>query len=230
MVVPQMLGRIPPYASILITSALIAGGLKAQTTLNPGANLQNAINGASPGATLLLNPGTYTRSATLVISQPLTIQNAQSGAVNIQISGVVGIDITASNVTLAGLNISGTGWGVFVGNGSSPISSVVLESLSISSPPPSSNPGYGIYVGRVQNAIIDRCTITNAQVGGIYIDSGSTGAVVINNSISTVVQADGIVVSQSDSALVAGNTITGAAVDGIISPADILSEDGWCCP
>jgi parallel beta-helix repeat protein len=175
-----------------------------------------------------LNPGTYTSNATVLVNKALTIQNAQSGTVQIQISGsVVGIQVAASNVTLAGFSLSGSNWGVYAGDGNTPpqqFSAIVLRNLSIASPAPSSNPGHGIYVRNVLNAVVDGCTLSNSQVNGIYIDGGSTGAVVINNAISTVVQADGIVVKDSNSALVAGNSITGAAVDGIILTGSSLGR------
>ena len=56
----------------------VASVLSGQTILNPTDNLQTAVNSAAAGSTLLLNPGTYSLSTTLVVNKALTIRNNQA--------------------------------------------------------------------------------------------------------------------------------------------------------
>src|SRR4051794_34545436 len=163
--------------------------------LNPGANLQTAVDSATPGSTLALNAGTYAVSGTLTISKALTISSNTPGARPVlQFSGgtVVGIDIKASNVTLEWLRVSGSTWGVFAGNpGSTQLSGVMLRNLAVNAVS-GPNAGHGIYIGNVLNALVDSNTIETAPVTGIIIDAGSTNATVINNNVTASVHGIGI--------------------------------------
>ena len=185
--------------------------------LNPGANLQTAVDSATPGSTLALNAGTYAVSGTLTISKALTISSNTPGARPVlQFSGgtVVGIDIKASNVTLEWLCVSGSTWGVFAGNpGSTQLSGVMLRNLAVNTVS-GPNAGHGIYIGNVLNALVDSNTIETAPVTGIIIDAGSTNATVINNNVTASVH--GIGITNSDAAIVAGNTLTSTGQFGII--------------
>ncbi|MBC7238303.1 MAG: hypothetical protein H5T69_20885, partial [Chloroflexi bacterium] len=58
------------------------GGFAASpctVTLDPGDDIQAAINAANPGDVICLNPGLYTPSATIVINKPLTLQGPRAG-------------------------------------------------------------------------------------------------------------------------------------------------------
>jgi len=215
----------------LANAGLFVASAQTTVTLNPGADIQASINSLAAGSTILLNPGTYTPSATLNITQALTIQNNQQSPpvyINVPSSQPIAIQADASNITLAGFTISGpsfTGpnWGIYAGDGSSTpqqFSSIVLRNITFNGSNPASSNSNAIYVRNVLNAVVDGCTVNNAPLNGIYIDHGSTGALVINNNVNNnltpVHQNDGIVVKDSNSALVAGNTVTGAGVDGII--------------
>ena len=185
--------------------------------LNPGANLQASVDSAAPGSTLALNAGTYTLSGTLTIPKALTILSNTPGVRPVlQVSGgtVVGIDVKASNVTLESLRVTGSTWGVFAGNpGSTQLSDVKLRNLAINAVS-GSNAGHGIYVGNVLNAVVDSNTIEAAPVTGIIVDAGSTNATVINNIV--MASMHGIGITNSDAAIVAGNTLTSTGQFGII--------------
>jgi parallel beta-helix repeat protein len=192
--------------------------LSGQTVLNPGANLQASVDSAASGSTLALNPGTYTLSVGLTISKPLTIRSNTPGVRPVlQFPGgtVVGIDVKASSVTLDSLRITGSMWGVYAGNPGSPtqLSGVTLRNLAINAVS-GPNAGHGIYVGNVLDAVIDSNTIEAAPVTGIIIDAGSTNATLINNNVTASMHSIGI--TNSDAAIVAGNTLTGAGQFGII--------------
>jgi parallel beta-helix repeat protein len=193
--------------------------------LSPGADVQTAVNSAAAGATLALNPGPYTLSGTLTINKPITIMSNTPGTFPVlQLPGgtIVGIDIKANNVTLDWLRVTGSTWGVYAGNpGSTQISGVTLRNLSINAIA-GSNPGHGIYMGNVGNAVIDSNTIEAAPMTGIIIDAGSSNATVINNNVSAAVH--GIGITNSDSAIVAGNTLTSAGQFGIILVASKFSR------
>jgi parallel beta-helix repeat protein len=185
--------------------------------LSPGANVQASVDSAAAGATLALNAGTYTLSGTLTIAKTLTlISNTPGARPVLQFPGgtIVGIDVKASNVTLDTLRITGPTWGVYAGNpGTTQLSNVTLRNLAINAVP-GSNAGHGIYVGDVLNAVVDSNTIEAAPVTGIIIDAGSTNATVINNNVSATLH--GIGITNSDSAIVAGNTLTSTGQFGII--------------
>ena len=182
--------------------------------ISPGANVQAAVASAT---TLALNAGTYTLPGTLTINKAITIvSNTPSSRPVLQFPGgtVVGVDIKSSNVTLEALRITGSTWGVYAGNpGSTPMSGVTLRNLAINAVP-GANAGHGIYMGNVSNSVIDSNTIEAAPVSGIIIDAGSTNAAVINNNVSAAMH--GIGVTNSDSAIVAGNTLTSVGQFGII--------------
>ena len=206
------------YVFWLICFAGLTPVLLGQTVvLSPGANVQASVDSATAGATLALNAGTYTLSGTLTIPKTLTlISNTPGARPVLQFPGgtIVGIDVKASNVTLESLRIAGTTWGVYAGNpGTTQLSNVTLRNLAINAIP-GSNAGHGIYVGDVLNAVVDSNTIEAAPVTGIIIDAGSTNATVINNNVSATLH--GIGITNSDSAIVAGNTLISTGQFGII--------------
>jgi len=206
-----------PVTATVVAILLGVSAAQAQTVLNPGADLQTEINNAAPGSSLLLNPGTYSPAAALSITKALTIQNNQAGTVTIQVpaAAVNAVHVAASNVTLAGLTISGTPWGIYAGDGNSPpqqFTNDVFRGLTING---AGGSGHGIYIRNVTNAVVDSCIVSNMQADGIYLAAGSTGGLVMNNTVNNA-HADGIVIQDSNSALVAGNTVVSAGVDGII--------------
>jgi len=50
------------------------------TTLSPGDDIQAAIDAASPGDIICLNPGTYSPAATIMVNKSVTLQGPQAGS------------------------------------------------------------------------------------------------------------------------------------------------------
>jgi parallel beta-helix repeat protein len=187
--------------------------LFGQTVLNPGSDVQAAVNAAVDGSTLALNAGVYALSGTLVIHKSITITSNTSGqrpVLQVPSSTIVGIDVKADNVTLDSLRISGSSWGVYAGNPAGmTLSNITLRNLAVNATG-TNNAGHGIFVANVLNAVIDSSVIEAAPISGIIVDGGSTGAAVINNTIASA-GYHGIGIVKSDSVIVAGNMITNAA-------------------
>ncbi len=113
--------------------------LTAQLANKPNfsfSTIQAAVSAASPGDTILVNPGTYAESVT--IDKPLTLEGANyginpstgtRGAESIVDTSIVGgstpFDVTASNVTIDGFTIEGAtdsntgGFGIVLAPGTS---------------------------------------------------------------------------------------------------------------
>ena len=87
--------------------------LGANVTLNPGDNLQAAIDSATAASVITLNAGTYNLSQKILINKSLTVQGAGGALPNVVVPGgaVVAVELGASNIRLERLRISGTYWG-----------------------------------------------------------------------------------------------------------------------
>jgi hypothetical protein len=65
-------------SALLLTVMPAPAAAPCDTTLNPSDDIQVAINGASPGDVICLEPGTYTPAATITINKSLTLQGPQA--------------------------------------------------------------------------------------------------------------------------------------------------------
>ena len=204
-------------SSFLFCAAFV---LSAQTILNPTDDLQAAVNSAPAGSTLLLNPGTYSLSGTLVVTKALTIRSNQPTPPTIQVAGgsVVAVQLSANDITLEAMNIAGGNWGIYAGDpGGGATSNIVIRSVNVDTN--AASPGHGVYVGKVANAVIDRVAVADAQVNGILIDNGSSNAIVTGCTVGTTGGPDSAIkINNSASAYVVGNTVqnTGANAHGIL--------------
>lgn len=205
------------YVLLLTYLAGLMPAFGQTIVISPGANVQAAVDSAAAGSTLALNAGTYALSETLNINKAIVIVSNTPGARPVlQLPGgtVVGVDIKANNVTLDSLRITGSMWGVYAGNPGPPqLSGLLLRNLSINAIT-GANPGHGIYISNILNAMVDSNTIEAAPMTGIIIDGGSVNAVVINNNVSATLH--GIGITNSDGAIIAGNTLVSAGQFGII--------------
>ena len=125
----------------------VASVLSGQTILNPTDNLQNAVNSAAAGATLLLNPGTYSLSTTLVVTKALTIRNNQATRPTIQVppGTVTTVHLAVSNITLEGVNTAGGFWGIYAGDGGgAATSNIIIRSVNVDTNPSTATPGQGL--------------------------------------------------------------------------------------
>ena len=76
------------------------------------------------------------------------------------------------------------------------------------------NSGHALFFINAPNAVADSNVIEAAPVDGIVIDAGSHNATVINNSVNAGSQ--GIRITKSDGAVVAGNTLNTVTQFGIL--------------
>lgn len=97
-----MMRPISVFLALLVvpTSAL---AVTIPVSPGPGTPLQDAIDAASPGATLLLQAGTFHEA--IVINKPLTLTSVRTGIVNIDAgstSASLGVDIQSDGVQIKG--------------------------------------------------------------------------------------------------------------------------------
>ena len=92
----------------LAVSALFGlAAVGATITVNPGDNIQAAINAASPGDTILLAAGVHDVAATINVSKAVTVEGLGAATVRGTTSAARNVfKITASNVALQGLDIT----------------------------------------------------------------------------------------------------------------------------
>jgi PKD repeat protein/pectin methylesterase-like acyl-CoA thioesterase len=206
--------------SLFLTALPIAGTVKAAIIeVNPGGSIQDAINAAAPGDTILVPPGQYIED--LTIDKSLTLRSS-GGAANTTIEGTVAIDIEDDEHVVLG----GTGSGFEITGSGNGIEATVQywSSLSIAGNTVTDN-AYGIFVSHVRyfsELDISGNTITENESEGIYIEgSGAvryySSASIIDNVITNNGD-DGIYwndIFENSHGLIQGNTITGNDDDGI---------------
>ena len=197
--------------------------LGANVTLNPGDNLQAAIDSATAGSVITLNAGTYNLSQKVLINKSLTVQGAGGALPNVVVpsGAVVAAELGASNIRLERLRISGTNWGIYAGDGTGAVAynGIQIVNVTVGTTPSTTIPGHGIFVRKVTNAVVQNCTVETAQVNGILIDEGSSNATLTGNTVVTTVAEDSAIkISASDGAQLIGNIVqnTGSGAHGIL--------------
>lgn len=199
----------------------VTAASRAQTILNSTDNLQNAIDAAPSGATLLLNPGTYSLAGTLTVTKALTIRNNQPTRPTLQFPAgtSVAVRLSASSIAVEGVNIAGGMWGIYAGIDGGPSSNVVVRNVGIDTLTGAPGSAHGVYFKTVASAIVENVTVQDAQFNGILIDDNSPNATVTGCTVVTTLGPDAAIkISNSASAYVAGNTVqnTGSGAHGIL--------------
>ena len=95
------------WIGLTVTALLGLAGVGATITVNPGQDIQAAINGASAGDTIQLAAGVHDVAATINVSKAVTIDG--SGAATVRGTAITArnvFKITASNVTLQNMDIT----------------------------------------------------------------------------------------------------------------------------
>ncbi|ASJ10001.1 hypothetical protein A3L12_01145 [Thermococcus sp. P6] len=169
--------------------------------------IQEAINNARPGDTIIVRDGTYNEN--VIVNKSITLKS-ENGPANCIINGTGSgsvVTITADNVTIQGFTItgSGSGWGnggVWVESSGNTISSNVIT-----------NNGNGIYLDSSSNNNITSNNITSNSGNGVYLDSSSHNNITFNNITSN--NWAGIWLRGSSNTTITSNNITSNGERGI---------------
>ena len=195
-----------------------AGGATSRT-VTQGENLAAVVSGSTRPCTLSVSAGTYDVPNGISIVDGITVRavgvvtlRAAAGASFVVAIGPGG-GTCPSGATLEGFTLSGGPWGVWVASGPGcQITGVTLRNLVITA----GAGGHGIDFNGVQNSVIDSCTVVSAYANGIYLENGSHNNLVMNSTVLSTATQHGIAVQSSSDNVIVGNTISGAAFDGIL--------------
>ncbi len=217
----------------LLEGRVVPATLRVGST-EPYATIQAAVNAASPGDTIRVDPGTYTEQVTIGAGKDglyLQSVNPQAAVIRAPASMIspkaIVEDNGAKNVTINGFTITGPGGGAsdsiedgirVDSGGSAMITNNHITKIQ-DSPFSATQNGYGILIGHAAegqtgSATITHNTIDNYQKGGIYVDNVGSSADIESNTITgvgptSVIAQNGIQISRGASATISHNTISG---------------------
>lgn len=165
------------------------------------ASIQDAINNASSGATIIVANGTYNEF--LTINKPLTLLGQGSDVTIIDGNGAAyAISITADNVTIEDLTVTNTGTGPnLYGVQATECNGVIINDTEIA------ETNTGLTVSFVDNSVFSGNIITN-NANGVYVvysnDNVFSNNIIQNNS-------EGINIYYSNNNVFSGNTFSNNA-------------------
>ncbi len=225
-VVPTKISELSKYMKVRIVYLAIAFSLvlslaavmifpantvQAQTTwqVNPGDDIQAAINNASPGDTIQFAVGTYSLPATLLIDKTLTLTSADcclpslprldGGGTLVRI-----ILIDADNVTIKGLEVA-NGTGDLIRQSAAHTGTVVTQCIVHDS---NSAGDEGIQLTNCTNCVISNNLVYDVEQDAIAVSSNSVNCQIISNEIYDSRSENGaIFVYDSYSITIRGNYI-----------------------
>ncbi len=165
---------------LILTLSSCVGAAK-DITVQPGGSIQAAVNSASSGDTIIVDPGTYTENIVINNKDNLEIRSSQGPDNTTIASNSTGKDIISigarTNLKITGFTISGAGGG-----------------------------SSGINLNMCRDCAVENNKFLNNSVG-IYLRS--SGNIVIRNNIVTTGTGSGIYSTQSYSTTISGNNISG---------------------
>jgi hypothetical protein len=166
-----------------------AFGAKGDDDTDDTAAIQSAINAVDTGGTVVIPAGTYKITAALTVATAVTITG--TGTIH-QTASAHGFTVTADNVTIEGITLTGRHSGtvtldvdedaihVFGASAAAPISNVTVRDVTIS--------GWGMYgvqLKWVEGFTVANCRITRIGYAGVSATSSVRG-LVCRNEISTI--------------------------------------------
>ena len=219
--------------AFLLYLAVPAATWAASATVSNETQLISALNGAVNGDVITMNAGTYTLSSAqhfggdpnicIDLGAGITIAAAAGASPVISCNNPFGIRIRVSNVTLDGLTISGThNFGIQAQDdaGHSQITGIVIRRVTVNSATDLGS--VGISGSTMVDSIIEYCNVFSTDAVGIALGvvPGATGGslrnLIVNNTVQNSGSGHGIGVTRGDYNIVAGNTISNLAADGVI--------------
>jgi parallel beta-helix repeat protein len=203
-------------------------------SVTPGGSIQQAINLASSGDTIMVLPGTYTESL-MIPSTKTGLQLITAGVVTIRpTAGLAGdvVDIQARNVMFRGFTVNGGGNAqqlLAAGIGVDSAGSATIQNDTITGLYNGTidQTGVGILVSGGSSATIVSDKINSYQKGGIVVTGASTYATIQSNTITGVVEApnvaqNGIQVDTGARASISNNTISNNSFPGNVAATGVL--------
>ena len=195
--------------ALILCAALAVPASAATLTVGAGGQfktIQQAVDAAKPGDTVLVAPGTYTEN--VVVSKPLTITG--NATVNAADSSKDVFLITSPGVHIDGLTISGGETGVNVAGVASCAITNITEHGNV----------FAVYLANATNSVVSNNNLANNHYG-VYCDYATSTT--IANNVATgeagggnaATYSDGIYFLYSDSNNVTQNNLSDNHVYGI---------------
>ena len=195
--------------ALILCAALAVPASAATLTVGAGGQfktIQQAVDAAKPGDTVLVAPGTYTEN--VVVSKPLTITG--NATVNAADSSKDVFLITSPSVHIDGLTISGGETGVNVAGVASCAITNITEHGNV----------FAVYLANATNSVVSNNNLANNHYG-VYCDYATSNT--IANNVATgetgggnnATYSDGIYLYYSDSNNVTQNNLSDNHVYGI---------------
>ena len=170
--------------------------------------IQDAVNNASSGDTILVYPGTYTENVNASVEN-ISIRSFSGNPGDTIVKRLCVLShtfkITADNVTISGFNITGT-------------NATGIYMHEISGANITDNKFSGVDCG-VQMEKSSRCSLINNTVNGavqhgFYLSSSSNNCILTNNTISYTGE-EGILLKNSINCILTNNTVSRIGSEGI---------------
>jgi parallel beta-helix repeat protein len=187
-----------------LTGTAYGATLTVAPTGTPYTSIQDAVDHAVSGDTILIGPGVY--SGPVVLSFPLILRGAGVEETTLT-QGT--LSITAVGVQVEGLTIrgEGNGTGIFTTADTVDLRNIVVEGWEsgvlmegsdgnrISDSEIRDNRGYGVTLQGSTGMILTHTSLRNNGAGGLYIDATSSGNTFylnnFENAQNVVVEGDG---------------------------------------
>lgn len=206
----RVVGLIVAVASLAFGVAVVAPGALAPTLFVPGqyGTVAEAIDAAPAGAVIQLGPGTY--AGPLVITKPLSLVGAPSGASRVVApEGTTAIAVSdVRGVRLQGLAVVGGDYGITVDRS---------EAVQLIGNRVAGSSMAGIRLSRASALIKGNEIRAGTGPYGMGIELANTmsrPASVITGNVVAGATHEGIILHNSH-AMIEGNTVTGSGLRGV---------------